>query len=71
MPEDRPGQEAANELEEMYRASVGRDRERKRRGLRAEWYCYFSRLAEAHAGISKHFEAKALALLEDDMKGGA
>ena len=62
---------AANELQAMYEAGVGRHREKLRRRHRAEWFAYFSRLADAHARISEHFEEKARALLEDELPKGA
>ncbi len=55
----------ANELEEMYRESARRHRERLRRANAALWYEFHMRLADSHAGIAREHEAKALALLEE------
>lgn len=52
-------------LEEMWRASEQRDRERRRRKNRALWYEFHVRLADAHAAISREHEERALALLEE------
>ena len=60
---------SADELEEMYRASVRRHRERKRKAIRAEWFCYFSNLADSLRASAEHYDRKAEALLEDEPKG--
>jgi len=56
--------EMADVIEEMWAASVKRDRERRRRKHSA-WYEFYSRLAENHARISQEFERRALALLDE------
>lgn len=55
-------------LEQMWERSAAKDKERRRRALRAEWHAFYFRLAEAHAKIAAGFEEKAAALLEDDGK---
>ncbi len=65
VPEDRAGQEHANALEELWRRSEARHRERLRRENGAAWYEFHMRLADNHAGIAREHEAKALALLEE------
>ncbi len=55
-------------LEEMWRASECRERERRRRRNAALWYEFHMRLCEAHAAISREHEARALALLEEPEK---
>ncbi len=57
--------EAANREEENWKAPTRRRRERIRKRNRAEWFAYFSGLAESHRKISEGFEARAAALLED------
>ena len=56
-------------IQEMWRESERKDRERKRRRHAAEWYGFYSRLADSHARISQEFERRAEALLEEP--GGA
>jgi hypothetical protein len=70
---ERRAREASKQgaLEDLWEASVKKDKERRRRALRAEWHAYFHRLAEAHARMSERFEARALELLEDEMKGAS
>lgn len=52
-------------LEEMWKESVKRDRERRRRMHSAAWYEFYSRLAENHARIAREFERRAAALLDE------
>jgi hypothetical protein len=59
----RSGKDEA--LEEMWRASERRHKERLRRANAALWYEFHMRLCEAHAAISERHEARALALLEE------
>ncbi len=63
--EDRAGQEHANDLEEFWRRSEARHRERQRRENRAAWYCHFSGLADALRKSAEAYDARAAALLED------
>ena len=56
-------------IQEMWRESERKDRERKRRRHAAEWYGFYSHLADSHARISQEFERRAEALLEEP--GGA
>ncbi len=51
-------------LEEMWRASERRDRERRRRENGARWYAFHMSLADAHASLAGEHEANALELLE-------
>ena len=63
----RVGQEsAANAEEELWQESARKHDEKLRRRHRAEWYAYFSRLADAHARLAEHFEEWVELLLEDD-----
>lgn len=59
---------AGREREELWQASVRRDRERRRRKIRAEWYGFFCRMAQAHATVAKDYERRAEELCEE---GGA
>ncbi len=65
---ERRAREASKQqaLEDLWAASVARDRERKRRENRAAWHEFYSRLSSAHARISEAYEAKAEALLEEE-----
>ncbi|MDP8899635.1 MAG: hypothetical protein M3N33_00485 [Actinomycetota bacterium] len=56
----------ANELEEFWRRSEVRHREKLRRENAALWYSFYLGLAEAHAKIAAGFEEKAAALLEEE-----
>ena len=60
----------ANAEEDLWKASVRKHEAKLRRQHRAEWYEFYSRLAESHACISEHFEEKARALLEDENTNG-
>jgi len=51
-------------LEEMWRASEWRERERRRRENGARWYAFHMGLADAHASLAGEHEANALELLE-------
>ncbi len=62
--EDRPGQQAANELERMWAESDRRFQVRRRLELNAEWYRWHLRLAETFRERSAVHEAKARAFLE-------
>ena len=62
---------AANAEEMLWKASVRKHNAKLRRQHRAEWFSFYSRLAESHARISRDFEAKAEALLEDEPPKGA
>lgn len=60
----------AETVDEMWKESMKRDREKRRRKHAAAWYEFYSRLAESHALISEEFERRAVALLEDEGGGG-
>ncbi len=62
------GRDKANAVEEMWRASERRHREKRRRENAALWYSFYLGLAEAHAKIAAGFEEKAATLLDDDGK---
>ena len=47
------------EREGLWEASVRRDRERRRREIRAEWFGFFSRMAESHARIAQDYQRRA------------
>ncbi len=66
VPEDRAGQERANDLEEFWRRSEARHRERRRRANRAAWFAYFSNLADSLRRSAEEFERRAEQLLDDD-----
>ncbi len=59
-----------DELEESYKESVRRHRERIRRVNRAEWYSHFSALADSLRRSADAYEARALALLGGPGEGG-
>lgn len=59
------------EREVLYSESVRRYRERRRREIRAAWYCYFCRLADSLRSRAAEYDAKAEALLEDRGEGGS
>ena len=60
---ERRAKQAA--VEDLWEASVKKDKERKRRQRRGEWFCYWSALADSLRKSADEFEAKAQALLED------
>jgi hypothetical protein len=53
---------AEREREEMYEASVRRDRERRREENQAAWYDFEMHMSELHASLSEEHRAKAQAL---------
>lgn len=53
------------EREELWQESVRRDRGRRRREIRAEWFAFFSRMAESHARLAEDYERRAEELCED------
>ena len=59
---------AQREREDLWEGSVRRDRERRRREIRAEWFGFFSRMAQAHAGIAKDYERRAEELCTDERR---
>ncbi len=70
--EDRPGQQAANELERMWAESDRRFQVRRRLELLDEWYCWHLHLAETFRERAAVHEAKAQAFLEaNDERIGA
>ena len=66
VPEARPGQERANELERLWAASDLRFQVRRRLQLNAAWYCWHSRLADHFGKLAEEHAAKAEKLLEID-----
>ena len=60
---------AAGAVEDSWDASVKRDKERRVRGLRAEWYAYHvgraERLRRTMTALVERHEAEALKLMED------
>ena len=60
----RKGDVDPDELEEMWRESVRRDREKQRERNRWEWIRFFERMAESHAAMSQDYARRAAALLE-------
>ncbi len=72
--EDRPGQQAANTLAEMWAESDRRFQVRRRLELAREWFDWHMHLAETFRERSAAHEAKARAFLEmedemDERKG--
>ncbi len=57
---------AEREREDLWEASVRRDKEIRRRENRAAWFAFFSRMAQAHAGIAKDYERRAEELCNDE-----
>ncbi len=66
MPEERAGQERANDLEEFWRRSEARHREKLRRENRAAWYVHLCGLADSLRRSAAEFDRRAEALLEED-----
>ena len=50
---------AEREREALWEESVRRNRERRRREIRAEWFGFFSRMAESHARIAQDYQRRA------------
>ena len=67
--EARPGQRAANELEEFWRASEIRVEKKRREENKNAWIDYFEHLAHSCRKRAEEYDAKAEALLEDQPKG--
>ncbi len=59
---------AEREREDLWEASVRRDKEIRRRENRAAWFAFFSRMAQAHAGIAKDYERRAEELCSDERR---
>lgn len=58
---------AQREREELWEASVRRDRERRRREIRAEWYGFFCRMADALRARAAEYDERAEELLEEEV----
>lgn len=58
--------EAETTREALYSASVARYRERRRKEIRAQWYCYFCRMADGLRSRAEEYSARAEALMETD-----
>ena len=69
---ERRAKQAA--VEDLWEASVKKDKERRRRALRAEWYAYHvgqaERLRRTMAALVENHEARAADLLEEPEGGG-
>ena len=65
VPEDRPGQERANALAEMWAESDRRFEVRRRLQLNAERFRYHDHLAGVFRRMSEEHAAKAEALCEE------
>ena len=64
--EKRAGErDAANFEEVAWKASVRRHHAKLRQQHRAEWFCYWSALADSLKASAEVYEAKAEALLEE------
>jgi hypothetical protein len=57
-----------DELEPSYGESVRRYHERRRKELRAEWYCYFCRLAESLRSRAAEYDRRAEDLMEEEAR---
>ena len=55
--------------EQAWKASVRKHNAKLRRQHRAEWFCYFSNLADSLRRSADEFDRRAEALMEDDEKG--
>lgn len=64
VPEDRPGQQAANELERMWAESDRRFQVRRRLELARKWFDWHMHLAETFRERSAEHQEKARAFLE-------
>lgn len=62
--------QAEREREEMYEASIRRDRERRREENQAAWYDFEMHMSELHASLSEEHRTKAQALLEEPERRG-
>ncbi len=58
----------ANVEEMMWKASVRKHNAKLRRQHRAEWFCYFSALADSLRRSAEEFERRAEKLLEDERR---
>lgn len=65
-----PGRDRANAAAESWKASVARDRERKRQQNRWRWARFFDRMAANHAAISEDFRRRAEELLASEADRG-
>jgi hypothetical protein len=65
------GRERATAEEESWKASVRRHHAKLRGRRKAEWFCYWSALADSLRKSADEFEAKAQALLQDEPNKGS
>jgi hypothetical protein len=56
----------ANAEEMAWKASVRKHNAKLRRQRKAEWFCYWSALADSLRASAEVYEARASALLEED-----
>ncbi len=63
--EARPGQQAANELEEFWRTSELRVLAKQREENRLAWHDYYSHCAHSARQQAERYEARAEAILEE------
>jgi len=54
----------------LWKASVRKHNTKLRRQHRAEWFAYFSTLADSLRASAEYYERRAAGLLEDDQQGG-
>lgn len=54
--------------DELWAASVRRYHERRRKEIRAEWYCYFCGLAESLRSRAAEADRRAEAFLEEEAR---
>ncbi len=54
-----------NELEEMWKASERRHREKRRRKNAAAWYSYHCHMHDLHQGLAADYRSRAESLLEE------
>ena len=63
LPGHRKEESKANELEEMWKRSERRHRERLKRENRAAWYSFHMHLADNHTALAAEHRDKAASLL--------
>jgi hypothetical protein len=66
----RAGREQANAAADLWKGSISRYHERKRRRARAAWYAFHLDLADSLRRSADEHEAKAWTLLEEPNRGG-
>jgi hypothetical protein len=57
--------DAAAEREQIWRESLTRFENRRRRRLVAEWFAFYARMVDRHRALSEDYERRAERLCED------